>query len=69
MIQLADAHCHLDASHFREGPELVLERARAGGVVGFVVVGMAADGEESGPTDDARLEAARVAVDLARRTP
>jgi TatD DNase family protein len=69
MIQLADAHCHLDASHFREGPEPVLERARAAGVVGFVVVGMAADGEESGETDDARLEATRAVVDLARRTP
>jgi TatD DNase family protein len=68
MIRLADAHCHLDASHFGEGPEAVLQRGRDAGVVGFVVVGMAADGEESGDTDDARLEPARVAVDLARRT-
>ena len=38
MIRLADAHCHLDGSHFQEGPDAVLQRAREVGVVGFVVV-------------------------------
>jgi len=69
MIRLADAHCHLDGSHFEEGPGAVLQRARDVGVVGFVVVGLAADGEGSGETDDERLEPVRVAIDLARRTP
>jgi len=68
MLQLADAHCHLDASHFREGPEAVLQRARDAGVVGFVVVGLAADGDEAAESDD-DLAPARFAVDLARRAP
>jgi TatD DNase family protein len=53
---LADAHCHLDARHFPEGPDEVMERARRAGVVGFVVVGVGED-----------LESARGAVALARR--
>jgi TatD DNase family protein len=69
MLQLADAHCHLDGSHFREGPEAVLQRARDAGVVGFVVVGLAADGDEAGESDDDPLAPARFAVDLARRAP
>lgn len=40
---LVDSHCHLDAGHFPEGPEPVLERARAAGVAHFVVVGVGAD--------------------------
>jgi TatD DNase family protein len=66
MLTLADAHCHLDPHHFREGPEAVMERARAAGVVGFVVVGLARAG---GTPDDDALEPARFAVDLARRMP
>src|SRR5579859_1806575 len=58
MLALADAHCHLDARHFPEGADAVIERARAAGVVGFVVVGV-----------DETLEAARAAVELARRLP
>jgi TatD DNase family protein len=54
----ADAHCHLDASYFPDGPGAVLERAREAGVVGFVVVGV---GEDLGP--------ARAAVALARSLP
>src|SRR5260221_11438968 len=63
MIALADAHCHLDARHFNEGPDAVIERACAVGVVGFVVVGLV------GAEDVEPLEPARFAVDLARRLP
>jgi TatD DNase family protein len=66
MFCLADAHCHLDAAHFQEGPEAVVERARAAGVIGLVVVGLAAEGES--PESDG-LDPARFAVELARRTP
>jgi TatD DNase family protein len=66
MLCLADAHCHLDAAHFHEGPDVVLDRARAAGVIGFVVVGLAAEGEGAGSDG---LEPARFAVDLARRNP
>jgi TatD DNase family protein len=55
---LADAHCHLDAAYFPEGPDAVMDRARDAGVVGFVVVGVGRD-----------LGAAREAVALARRAP
>ena len=55
---LADAHCHLDASHFPEGPDELMRRAADAGVVGFVVVGV-------GET----LAQARFAVDRARREP
>jgi TatD DNase family protein len=55
-ISLADAHCHLDAAHFPEGADGVMDRAREAGVVGFVVVGV---GRDLGP--------ARAAVSLARR--
>jgi len=58
MTALVDAHCHLDAGYFPEGPDAVLERARAAGVVGFVVVGV---GEDLGP--------ARAAIDLAAARP
>jgi TatD DNase family protein len=56
MPAFADAHCHLDARHFPEGPDAVMDRARQAGVVGFVVVGVGED-----------LESARGAVALARR--
>jgi TatD DNase family protein len=59
MLMLADAHCHLDANHFAEGPEPVMDRARAAGVIGFIVVGLA-DATEG-------LEPPRSAVALARR--
>jgi TatD DNase family protein len=81
MIALADAHCHLDARHFHEGPDAVIERARSVGVVGVVVVGLV-DGaspaspgrnlDNSGRNLDNGVEAlqgARFAVDLARRLP
>ena len=63
MLALADAHCHLDPHHFGEGPEAVIERARAAGVIGFVVVGLA------GPARDGQdeIEPARFAVNLAQR--
>ncbi len=67
MVLLADAHCHLDDAHFREGPDAVMQRARDAGVIGFVVVGLAAEaGTEAGADG---LEPARIAVDLARRSP
>jgi TatD DNase family protein len=66
MILLADAHCHLDAAHFREGPQAVMDRAREAGVVGFVVVGLAAEGGEPGADP---LEPARFVVELARANP
>ena len=50
-----DAHCHLDAKSWPEGSDAVLERARAAGVTGFVVVGV------EGP------ESARAAAELAAR--
>jgi TatD DNase family protein len=55
---LVDAHCHFDASYVPEGPDAVMERAAASGVVGFVVVGVGKD-----------LEPARGAVALAKRAP
>jgi TatD DNase family protein len=58
MLALADAHCHLDAQYFPEGPDAVMERARAAGVVGFVVVGVGQD-----------LAPARSAVALAECAP
>jgi TatD DNase family protein len=58
MAALVDAHCHLDASYFPEGPDPVIGRALETGVVGFVVVGV-------GDT----LEPARSAVALAARLP
>lgn len=63
MLSVVDAHCHLDRQYFGEGPDAVIDRARAAGVVGFVVVGLASP--ESGDP----LEPARFAVDLARRHP
>ncbi|MGH7437722.1 MAG: TatD family hydrolase, partial [Polyangiaceae bacterium] len=61
---LADAHCHLDAHHFREGPDAVMARAVAAGVVGFVVVGLVGEREGKGS-----IEPARFAADLARTEP
>jgi TatD DNase family protein len=49
-LRLADAHCHLHAGYFPEGPDAVMERARQAGVVGFVVVGV---GEDLAPARDA----------------
>jgi len=70
MVHFADAHCHLDAAHFAEGPEAVLQRGRDAGVIGFVVVGLVADAEEAAePGGGDWLEPARFAVELARRTP
>jgi len=53
---LVDTHCHLDPQYFPAGPDEVLERARAAGVGGFVVIGV---GTDLGP--------ARAAVALAKR--
>jgi TatD DNase family protein len=66
MLLLADAHCHLDGHHFAEGPESVIERGLAAGVVGFVVVGLA---RIDRAVDSDPVEPARFAVDLARRMP
>jgi TatD DNase family protein len=55
---LIDSHCHLDPHYFKEGPDAVLDRARAAGVSAFVVIGV---GEDLGP--------ARFAVELAARSP
>ncbi len=51
---LIDSHCHLDPANFAEGADLVLERARQGGVSGFVCIGVGG------------LAAAEHACDLAR---
>ncbi len=64
MLALADAHCHLDPHHFREGADAVMARAAASGVVGFIVVGLVGEREGGGS-----LEPARFAVDLAAREP
>ncbi|HZF47320.1 MAG TPA: TatD family hydrolase [Polyangiaceae bacterium] len=53
---LIDSHCHLDPEHFPEGPDAVIERARAAGVGAFVVIGV-----------DRDLSSARAAIDLAAR--
>ncbi len=58
MRGLVDSHCHLDPHYFAEGPDTILESARAAGVERFVVIGV----DESG-------EAARRAVELAERRP
>ncbi len=55
---LVDTHCHLDPQYFPNGPDEPLERARAAGVAGFVVVGVGRD-----------LAPARAAVALAKRLP
>lgn len=57
-LLLIDTHCHLDAQHFREGPDEVLARAKEVGVFACVVVGV---GES--------VASARAAVELARRHP
>jgi TatD DNase family protein len=57
-MQLVDSHCHLDAAYFPAGPDDVLERARAAGVAGLVVVGVGRD-----------LAPARAAIALAQRIP
>ncbi len=58
VVSLVDTHCHLDPQYFPEGPEAPLERARAAGVSGFIVVGVGRD-----------LAPARAAVALARKLP
>jgi TatD DNase family protein len=55
---LIDTHCHLDPQYFPAGPDDALERARALGIRGFVVIGVGQD-----------LAPARAAVALARRLP
>jgi TatD DNase family protein len=57
-MKLIDTHCHLDPQYFPAGPGPVLDRANAGGVVGFMVIGV-------GQT----LQPARSAVDLAAARP
>jgi TatD DNase family protein len=58
MLSLVDTHCHLDPSYFPAGPDDVMARAHAAGVVGFVVIGVGND-----------LAPARAAVALAKRLP
>ena len=55
---LVDTHCHLDAHYFPEGPAQVMDRARAAGVHGFVVIGVGAS-----------LDAADAAVAIAHGHP
>jgi TatD DNase family protein len=55
MPAIVDTHCHLDPHYFPDGPDPVMARARAAGVVGFVVVGVGRD-----------LAPARAAVALAQ---
>ena len=55
---LIDTHCHLDPQYFPSGADDVIERARAAGVQGFVVIGVGND-----------LAPARAALSLARRRP
>lgn len=77
MLRFADAHCHLDRHHFPEGPDSVIERGQAAGVVGYVVVGLArvdrvegaGDGADSAAAGHDPIAPARFAVDLARRLP
>lgn len=61
MFAVADAHCHFDAKYFDEGADAVMERARAAGLVGFAVVGLADAAEGLAPLT-------RV-LNLARRLP
>lgn len=56
MFPIVDTHCHLDPQYFPSGPGEVMDRARAAGVVGFVVIGVGSD-----------LAPARAAVALAAR--
>jgi TatD DNase family protein len=58
MSPIVDTHCHLDPHYFPEGPEPVMARAAAAGVVGYVVVGVGSD-----------LAPARAAVGLAKAFP
>ena len=57
-VSFVDTHCHMDPQYFPEGPDAALARARAAGVVGFVVIGVGND-----------LAPARAAVALATRIP
>jgi TatD DNase family protein len=61
MFAVADAHCHFDAQYFEEGTEPVMERARAAGLVGFVVVGLADAAQGLAPLTHV--------LELARRAP
>ena len=53
-----DSHCHFDAAYFPDGPDAPIERARAAGVNGFMVIGVGSD-----------LAPARAAVALAEARP
>jgi hypothetical protein len=55
-----DAHCHLDAKNWPEGPDAVLERARAAGVTGFVVVRRRGPGVRAGRRRARRAAARRL---------
>jgi TatD DNase family protein len=52
-----DSHCHLDPENWPEGPDVIVERARAGGVHALVAIGVGS------------LEASRKTIELARRHP
>ncbi|MGD2112649.1 MAG: TatD family hydrolase [Gammaproteobacteria bacterium] len=43
-MEIIDTHCHLDVAAFDPDRQAVLDRARAGGVVGIIVPGIAASG-------------------------
>lgn len=55
MTLLIDTHCHLDPEHCGQGPDVLLERARAEGVGGVVCIGVGG------------LPQARFAVELAEQ--
>jgi TatD DNase family protein len=55
---MIDSHCHLDDHYFREDREVVLARARAAGVTGFISIGVGGG-----------LAAPRQAVALAQTRP
>jgi TatD DNase family protein len=55
-LGLVDAHCHLGPGYSSELPEVVIQRAKLAGLVGFIVVGVGQD-----------VQNARDAVDIARR--
>jgi TatD DNase family protein len=43
MLPIVDSHCHLDFEDFRDDLPVILERARAAGIVGMVCVGSGGD--------------------------
>jgi len=57
-MNLVDTHCHLDSQYVEGGPDDVIARARAAGVIGFVAIGVGRS-----------IEPSREAVALAKLRP